>query len=166
MALLGVYRALLSTYVKNISKVFIAFCISLPSKFSFPKICVLQCVAMCCNAFGCMYGSFGCVQGSFEHLREKYFQGVHSFLQIAAFKVLLPKNFVLTCVAESCSVLQCVAMCCNVLLQRVAVRCSVRYRCLQSCPPKKSRTKVCCRVCCRDLQRVTVCISVLQCVAA
>jgi len=49
-----------------------------------------------------------------------------------------------------CSVLQCVKVCCSVLLE---VQCDGR------------RTVVCAAVCCSVLQCVAVCCSVLQCVA-
>jgi len=73
----------------------------------------------------------------------------------------------LQCVAECCSVLQSVAVCCRVLqcvaeccsvLQRVAVCCRVCCRVLQC-------VAECCRVCCSVLQSVAVCCRVLQCVA-
>jgi len=116
---------------------------------------VLQCVAVCCSVY---------------HL---YHHHLH----------LLQCVSVLQCIASvCCSVLQfvlecyywCVAVCCLIVLQHVAVCCSV----LQCVPPLSSPSttvavfSVCCFVwfqCdalwCSELHCVAVCCSVLQCAA-
>ena len=64
------------------------------------------------------------------------------------------------CLAVSCSVLQCIAVCCVLqCLQCVAVCCSV-LQCVAVC----CSVLQCVAVCCSALQCVAVCCSVSQCV--
>jgi len=57
-------------------------------------------------------------------------------------------------------VLQCVAVCCSVLLSRYNKR-----HCACACLALRHIRYACCVVCCSVLQCVAVCCSVLQCVA-
>jgi len=81
-----------------------------------------------------------------------------SALQLSDALLAPQTSTLLQCVAECCSVLQCVAVCvslCCSALQCVAVR-----RSASQC------VAVCCSVCPRVLQFVAVCCSVLQWEAA
>ena len=88
---------------------------------------------------------------------------IYGIIRIHISNVLgLCGSLVLQCVAECCSVMQCVAVCldcvaacCNVL---GLSRCLVCVACVAVC-------LTCVAVCCSVLQCVAVCCSVLQCVA-
>jgi len=76
------------------------------------RVCVLQCVAVCCSVLQCVAACCSVLQC--VAVRCSLFLGLLSvFLQVL-------RVCVLQCVAMCCSVLQCVAACCSVL-QCVAV---------------------------------------------